>query len=107
MKKRTINILNSDDIENITPESITGDAIERTHYNDLIGLINALVAEKKAYDKAIIAKHGNKSYKDDKTIISVYDSFLFNSADFISEYGQKKYDELKTKKSHTEKVVKY
>ena len=106
-KTITITILDSEEIENITADTITEDAATASHYNNVCGLIDMLTLEKKAMDSALIAKHGNVSYKSKILTTSVYDSYLLDTAKLAAEVGQDVIEKHKTKKRHTERVVKF
>lgn len=107
MDIRTINLLNSVEIENITAETVTLDNITATHYNDLKVLIDLLTAEKKAYDRALCEKAGHETFKSNMLSVSVYDSFDFNKDEFIADYDAETYNKYRTKKKHTEKVIRF
>ena len=108
MKKTiTITILDSEEIEKITPDTINEDIQTATHYNNVVNLIDVLTAEKKAMDKALIAKHDNKTYKSDMLSTSVYDSRRLNMQSLADDIGQEKIDEHKTQIVHTEKVIRF
>ena len=107
MKTVTINIMDSVDIENITPDTITEDITTATHYNNIRNLIDVLTAEKKAMDKALIAKHGNVSYKSDFLSVSVYDSYDLDRERLENDLGKEVFNSYKTKAKHTEKVVRF
>ena len=99
MKTITITLLDSVEIENITPDSIKEDNIRN--------IIDVLTAEKKAMDKALIAKHDNKTYKDDMISTSVYDSFILDMQSLADDIGIDKVNEHKTQVKHTERVVRF
>jgi len=107
MKTITITILDSDDVENITPENISEDNATATHYNNVCNLIDVLTMEKKAMDKALIAKHDNKTYKSDFLHTSVYDSFILDTDALMEEIGKDIIEKHKTKKRHTERVIRF
>lgn len=107
MKTITITILDSEEIENITSDSIKEDNVTATHYNNIKNIIDVLTAEKKAMDKALIAKHDNKTYKDDMISTSVYDSFVLNMQSLADDIGIDKVNEHKTQVKHTERVVRF
>lgn len=107
MKTITITILDSEDVENITPENITEDNATATHYNNVCNLIDVLKMEKSAMDKALIAKHDNKTYKSDFLHTSVYDSFILDTDALIADVGADVVNKHKTKVRHTERVVRF
>ena len=107
MKTITITILDSIDIESITPENIVEDITTATHYNNVKNLIDVLTMEKKAMDKALLAKHGNVSFKNDILSLSVYDSFDIDRERLEKDLGKEKFNSYKTKVKHTEKVTRF
>lgn len=107
MKTITIEILDSIDVENITPETIKEDSTTATHYNNVKNLIDVLTMEKKAIEKALIAKHGNVTFKNDMLSTSVYDSYELDREKLENDLGKERYNSYKTKVKHTERVVRF
>lgn len=107
MKTITINILDTNDIEKITADTVSIDNPTATHYNNVVNLIDVLTAEKKAMDKALLDKLNHKTFKNDMIATSVYDSFILDTDALIEDIGKDKYDEHKTKVRHTEKVTRF
>ena len=101
---KEIKIKTSEEIENISSDTIKLDAVEISRIQLLEKAQKLIENEIKAYKNAILDKYGHKATDDGKVKITISDYMTFDSDAFIAKYGKGKYDELKIKPVHRETV---
>lgn len=104
MKTKEITIKSTEEIAEITPETIKLDAALFAHRKALSVLIDALTEEKKAIDAAILEKVEHRKIKTDLFYTVISDYTEFNKNEFIEKNGQAEYEKYKTLPVHREQV---
>lgn len=104
MEKKEIMIKTTEEIKNISSDTITLDASLFSHRKAIAYIIDALTEEKKQIDKAILDKVNHEKVKTSLFYTIISDYMEFNSEEFIKENGEEFYNKYKTKPVHREQV---
>ena len=101
---KDVRILTSEEIKNITPDTIKMDAVTATRLDSIRKWKKLIEEEEKAICGAILEKTGHVAFDNGtfKTIISDY--FIFDGDAMKEKYGEAAYEECKVKPVHKEQV---
>lgn len=104
MKIKSVTVLNTEEIESITKDTITFSASEITHIKTIEEIANMLLKEVDAYKSATKDKLGHKDYEDTNVKLKVSDYMQFDGTRFQKEHPEL-HKLFKTKAVHKETVT--
>ena len=104
MKTKNIIVLNTEEINAISKDSITLSASELSHIKAIDEIATMLSKEVEAYKNAIKEKFNHADYEDTSVKLKTSDYFQFNGDAFKKEYPEL-HQAFKTKAIHKETVT--